>query len=236
MIGPYPCCSVVQGDCLELMKSLPDGCVDAVITDPPYGVNLGAKANNQRFDRLEYDSIEDSPQIVWWAANVVLPEAIRISKRVILTPGTRNIYAYPPATHVGSFFYPAASGCNSWGFSCWQPILYYGKDPHGGKGSKPDSTQSAEAAEPNGHPCPKPIGQWLWLMERTTMEGETIIDPFIGSGTTAVAAKKLGRHFLGFEISETYCEIARDRLARIDAQPSLFEPKPEQLSLNGGGE
>src|ERR1035438_5034670 len=39
-IGPYPCCSVVEGDCLELMKALPDGCVDAVITDPPYGMNL----------------------------------------------------------------------------------------------------------------------------------------------------------------------------------------------------
>jgi DNA modification methylase len=67
-----------------------------------------------------------------------------------------------------------------------------------------------------------------------TYESDMILEPFAGSGTTLVAAKKLGRHFLGFEISPEYCEIARDRLARTDAQPSLFHPKPEQLSLNGG--
>ena len=56
--------------------------------------------------------------------------------------------------------------------------------------------------------------------------------PLCGSGTTLVAAKKLGRHFLGFEISHDYCEIARKRMAEIDAQPSLFEkPKAEQLTL-----
>lgn len=230
-IGPFDCCSVVQGDCLELMKQLPDHCVDAVITDPPYGVSLGSRANNQRFDRIKYDSIDDSPQIVWFAANLVLPEMFRVSRRTVLTPGTRNIYAYPPASHVGSFFYPAASGCNSWGFSCWQPILYYGKDPYGGKGSKPDSMQSAEAAESNGHPCPKPIGQWQWLMQRSTLEGETILDPFGGSGTTGAAALNLGRHFLIFEISHEYCAIARDRIARVEAQPTLFEPKAIQEEL-----
>jgi DNA modification methylase len=232
-IGPYKCCSVVEGDCLELMKALPDGCVDACITDPPYGVSLGVKANNQRFDRLQYDSIEDSPQIVWWAANVVLPEMMRVARRVILTPGTRNLYAYPPPTHTGSFYYPAASGCNKWGFSCWQPILFYGSDPYGGTGSKPDSQQSTESAEHNGHPCPKPIGQWVWLMNRASIEGETVIDPFGGSGTTAVAAKKLGRHYLLFEISPAYVEIARKRIALVEAQPNLFQPKAEQLNMEG---
>lgn len=49
-LGPYDCCSVVQGDCLELMAALPDGCVDAVITDPPYGVNLGDVGTGQEID------------------------------------------------------------------------------------------------------------------------------------------------------------------------------------------
>ena len=70
-----------------------------------------------------------------------------------------------------------------------------------------------------------------WCILKSESDG-LILDPFCGRGTTLVAAKKLGRHFLGFEISEAYCEIARKRLAEIDAQPSLFEkPKAEQLTL-----
>jgi len=60
-----------------------------------------------------------------------------------------------------------------------------------------------------------------------------VLDPFLGSGTTAVAALKLGRHFLGFEISPEYCRIARERIARVEAQPNLFAAKPEQLTLGG---
>ena len=59
----------------------------------------------------------------------------------------------------------------------------------------------------------------------------SVFDPFLGSGTTAVAAKKLGRHFLGFEISPEYCKIAEERIALVEAQPNLFIPKPEQLGL-----
>ncbi len=68
------------------------------------------------------------------------------------------------------------------------------------------------------------IRQW-------TDEDDLVLDPFAGSGTSLIAAKKLGRHFLGMDISPEYCAIARDRLARIDAQPNLFEPQPEQLKL-----
>jgi DNA modification methylase len=80
------------------------------------------------------------------------------------------------------------------------------------------------------HPTQKPLAVMMWNVAQIG-NPDTILDPFCGSGTTLVAAKKLGRHFLGFEISPEYCDIARDRLARIDAQPNLFEPKPEQLSL-----
>ena len=82
-----------------------------------------------------------------------------------------------------------------------------------------------------GHPCPKPLSVMQWLINDATDLGGLVLDPFLGSGTTAVAAKKLGRHFLGFEISEEYCRIARERIALVEAQPSLFGQKPEQLSL-----
>jgi site-specific DNA-methyltransferase (adenine-specific) len=64
----------------------------------------------------------------------------------------------------------------------------------------------------NGHPCPKPILLFKWLMTAASNEAAIILDPFLGSGTTAVAAKQLGRKFIGIEIEEKYCRIAVDRL------------------------
>ena len=203
--------TIYHGDCREVLPSIH---ADVTLTDPPYGVKLGIKPNNQRFDRAQYSSFMDTPEVVIPLVNNVLSLCLAITKRVVMTPGVKNMFAYPRPSHVGSFFYPSASGCNSWGFSCWQPIFFYGKDPYGGKGSKPDSFMSTEAAEKNGHPCPKPIGQWKWLINRATLPGEVIVDPFCGSGTTLLAAKELECKAIGIELEERYCEIAAKRLSQ----------------------
>jgi site-specific DNA-methyltransferase (adenine-specific) len=100
------------------------------------------------------------------------------------------------------------------GFTTMQPILYYGKDYRAGKGALPSGKAVTEASEKNGHPCPKPIGAWSWLLDKVSQEGETVVDPFMGSGTTLRAAKDLGRKAIGIEISEEYCEIAATRLSQ----------------------
>lgn len=207
--------TVLQGDCLEVMKTFPDKSFDLVLTDPPYGVNLGYNAKNQKSlpTNRKYDIYEDTQENLEKLVAAFMPEALRIGKRVALTPGVKNMWLYPKPDHVGSFFYPAASGCNRWGFSCWQPIFYYGVDPYLGR-SRPDSTRSVEQTVQNGHPCPKPIEQMRWLVNRTSLEGDTILDPFMGSGTTLVAAKYLNRNATGIDISEKYCEIARNRLSQ----------------------
>ena len=203
------------GDCLEVLPTL--GRFDAVVTDPPYGVGL------------EYTSkTDDTADFV---ATVVVPiiEACRSkATRVSLTPGVKNMFLYPRPTHTGAIYYPAGAGMNSWGFTCWQPILFYGKDPYGGQGSRPDSFESTETAEKNGHPCPKPIGQMLKWVNRTTLHGERILDPFMGSGTTGVAAVKLGRRFTGIEIDPGYFDIACRRIEAALKQPDMFidPPKP----------
>lgn len=86
-----------------------------------------------------------------------------------------------------------------------------------------DSFSSTEAAEKNGHPCPKPLRQMQWLINRASKAGETVLDPFMGSGTTGVAAAGMGRRFIGIEIEPQYFETACRRIEQAYAQPRLFE-------------
>ena len=203
--------TLYHGDCRELVPLL--GRFDAIITDPPYGVYLGARANNNR-ERESYHGMLDGTDEVWTMLEGCWPIFTAATDRIILTPGLRLMFRYPTPKHVGSIFYPAGSGCNSWGFSCWQPIFYYGKDPYAGKGSRPDSFTSTEPAEINGHPCPKPIGQMTWMVNRGSLEGQTVLDPFAGSGTTGRACKDLGRKCVMIEREEKYCEIAARRMGQ----------------------
>lgn len=209
--------------------------VDLVLTDPPYGVMLGDKPNT--LNKGKYESFNDSPENVIPLVLEMLALTQRIATRTVMTPGVKNMFAYPKPAHCGSIYYPSGAGCNSWGFSCWQPIFYYGKDPYGGKGSRPDSFSSVEAAQKNGHPCPKPIGQWKRLLERVSLPGETVLDPFMGSGTTLVAAKQLGLRAIGIEIEEKYCQIAVERLRQpmlnferaADSRAAVEQQRQEDL-------
>jgi DNA modification methylase len=209
---------------LEILPTLTG--VDAVVTDPPYGVVLGSRVNNGR-ERDAYESFDDSPEALESIIRAAMPHMLRIARRCVLTPGVRNQWKWPTPTHVGAIFQPAGAGCNAWGFSCWQPIFYYGEDPFSGKGSRPDSFQCTEAAEKNGHPCPKPIGLWTKVLHRVSLEGETILDPFAGSGTTGVACLRTNRRFIGIEIDEHYAAIAAKRLARAEADVRNSLPFPE---------
>ena len=192
--------TIYHGDCREVLREVLRP-VDVVLTDPPYGIGES------------YLSVTDNRELVQMAVAVVNELRLTVP-RVVVTPGVKNLYIYEQPSHVGSFGYPAGCGLNPWGFTCWQPILFYGKDPYGGKGSRPDSYTSYEAAEKNGHPCPKPLGQWKWLLNRVTNAGDVVLDPFLGSGTTVLAAKDLGLTAIGIEIEEKYCEIAARRLSQ----------------------
>ncbi|NOX63204.1 MAG: site-specific DNA-methyltransferase [Chloroflexi bacterium] len=76
-----------------------------------------------------------------------------------------------------------------------------------------------------------PVALPRWFIKLFTLEGDVVLDPFIGSGTTAVAARELGRHFIGIDINPEYCELARERIAQI--QPQLFEIQDALLPENG---
>jgi site-specific DNA-methyltransferase (adenine-specific) len=72
--------------------------------------------------------------------------------------------------------------------------------------------RSSETADKTDHPCPKPYGWMAWAICLASEDGETVLDPFMGSGTTLRAAKDLGRKAIGIEIEERYCEIAAKRM------------------------
>jgi DNA modification methylase len=127
-------------------------------------------------------------------------------------------------------------GRNPWGFASFQHALFYGSAPDLNKGAKATAIYSTETAEKNGHPCPKPIGWMKWIIGLATRPGELIVDPFMGSGTTGVAAINLGRKFTGIEIDPEYFEIAHRRIrAALDAPDMFIEPpakiKQEALEL-----
>jgi DNA modification methylase len=214
------------GDCLEILPTL--GKVDAVVTDPPYGLGIG------------YESFNDTQENVKLIAEKWLPICINISGVVALTPGKVNEWLYPRPTWVLAWFANGHGG-TKWGFPCWWPVLVYGNDPYlkNGLGRRADSYFEKGAPDLDkvtGHPCPKSINVMNWLITRCSpFEGETILDPFMGSGTTGVACANLGRKFIGIEIEPKYFDIACRRIEDAYKQPRLFEdenPKYKEASLD----
>lgn len=214
----------ILGDCLEVLPTL--AIVDAVVTDPPYGVGLG-KDGPTAIGKTAYASFEDTPEYLRKVCVTAIEMCLERGWRIVMTPGNRNCFEYPPPDEIGAIFNPAGAGFSRWGFTTSQPILYYGKDPHS-PAKKPQAVLSTELSEKNGHPCPKPFKLMRWLVERASLPGETILDPFMGSGTTGVAAVKLGRKFTGIEIDPGYFDIACRRIEAALKQPDFFidPPKP----------
>ena len=212
------------GDCLEILPTL--GKVDAVVTDPPYGVGLGKIKS--RLGRDDGYSFEDTPENV---RDVIVPRftmALGLAKRGAVTPGHRCAWFYPAPYEIGCVYVPAGTGLGRWGFTTGHIVLFYGTDPL--KRQAANSFSCNAPAEKNGHPCPKPVEWMAWLVNRASLNGETILDPFMGSGTTGVACANLGRKFIGIEIEPKYFDIACKRIETAYSQPRLFDDLEDDKS------
>lgn len=209
-------CVIYHGDAKEVLAE--GGYWDLLLTDPPYGVsgeqNSKASPNAQR--KNDYSMFKDSPGYVQEFVIPIFQTALAMCRRAIVTPGNRCLTFYPPPTSFGCFWQPASVGLQPWGRADSQPIFYYGKFPHDSQSipGQKCSHHLVESPERNGHPCPKPIDAWRKLILCGSLPGETILDPFMGSGTTLRAAKDLGRKAVGIEICEEYAEIAANRLSQ----------------------
>jgi len=168
--------------------------------------------SKERLHKTRYDEFEDSEEYVKDVVIPIVRECIRVSERTIITPGSRCMLYYPKPTSFGCLHSESAKGMQMWGSMDAQPIFYYGRPFDIGKRIHRCSFKMNEQPSCKEHPCSKPIKLWKKIIEIRSKEGDLILDPFMGSGTTAVACKQLYRNYIGFEISKKYCEIAKRRL------------------------
>lgn len=199
--------TIYCGDCREILPELPK--VDLVLTDPPYNAkDIGTHSKKYDTCTMQVSDEEYSAFCREWF------ELTRIhAEGMIFTPGTRNLWNYPQAKWVLCWHKPGAVAYNrTGGFGIWEPILLYGDTRRFTEDFISQTPENLRPGPQREHPCPKNIKVWSWLIHNATESGAIILDPFLGSGTTAVCAKKLGRKSIGIEISEKYCQIAVERL------------------------
>lgn len=199
------------GDCLDVLPTLQK--VDAVITDPPYGVGF------------KYESHDDTPVgYEEWCRKWFSLCLATADGPVAISCGIGNITSWDRPDWVLCWHKPASMGRCPVGFNNWEPVLLYGK----AKRRIVDVFRAMILPDASlaGHPCPKPLAWAQWLVENLTDVGEALCDPFMGSGTTGVAAVQMGRQFIGIERDPSYFDIACERISRAVAQGQLFEPAP----------
>lgn len=211
------------GDCTNpamVSRLCPTEC-DVCLTDPPYGCGEA------------YVSHDDTQSALGTLAERFFPIARGLCKVVAFTPGIQNIRHYPHADWMLCWFYGVGVGRTPWGFTCWQPVCVWGKDPKlaHGDGCHPDgvnklmSKDDAEQNKATGHACPKPLSVWCWFLDRlTTKHGQTVYEPFSGSGTTIIACEQLGRKCYAIEIEPRYVDVAIRRWQKLTSK---------QATLNG---
>ncbi len=234
-------CTLYCGDSREILPTL--DLVDAVVTDPPYGVDLGncgdQRGGNHGMRHEGYASYRDSYENFVSEIVPAINASLDRAKRGVVWTGP-HIHEQRKPVAIGGVYCPAGSGRHPWGFKQFLPVLLYGASPtvSMGKGatcSTAIGSSELPTKDSKDHPVPKPVGWMMWSVKLASLPGEIILDPFMGSGTTGVACVKLGRTFIGIDIEPKYFDIACRRIEEACRQPDLFisapHPKAEQFAL-----
>ena len=223
--------TIYNADCREVLPTL--GPVDLVLTDPPYGIGY-AKYESHDDDPAKY---EELLQRVIPAAESLLDNGwfcvFQTAKLAYMWSqwfGNKWRLIALPKTFVQIL--PGKGPTWATDYALLWPIGEPKTEPGTGRDWYVCET-SDMSKRPKGHPCPRPLNGIKYLTGCLSVAGDLIIDPFMGSGTTLVAAKQLGRRAIGIEIEERYCEIAAKRLS----QEMLFididvAPKYEQETID----
>lgn len=211
-IGP---CRLINADCMDVLPTLAG--VDAVVTDPPYGVNLGKTAGTGGSHGMSFEAYSGYEDTYDNFVNQIVPRlnaALDAADRGLVWTGP-HIHEQRKPNVIGGVYCPSGAGRHGWGFKTFLPFLLYGNGPDIHLGAPfPTTMQSTEKPIPNGHPCPKPLGWMIWNVELTSRYEQDILDPFMGSGTTGVACIQTERQFIGIEKEPKYFDIACQRIQR----------------------
>ncbi len=225
-VSPDGSILLVNADCLDVLPTIPKGTVDAVVTDPPYGVGFAYESHDDT--RTGYED---------WCGKWFDACADAAGGNVLMSCGAVNVPMWArirPFKWQIAWLKPAAMGRSPLGFCNWEPMLLWGK----GSGDSVDVFTAAIVVDESleGHPCPKPLRWGEESVKRSAAKvGGCILDPFMGSGTTGVACVRTGRRFIGCEIEPRYFEIAVKRIERaLRDKAEMFpemRPVAEQRQL-----
>ena len=207
---------VICADCLPILRDLPDDCVKLVFADPPYNFGVPYKSYDDNQDPVYYEE---------WCKSWFI-ECRRIAQRVIITPGHGNLWMWGRIEKpwgVGCWYKPGNPASSVLGWCCWEPWLYWCKDYKYLGGPDVIRATVTNQQDTGEHPCPKSLNLLLQLVEKATKPGDLVLDPFMGSGTTPVAAKRLGRRWIGIEMEMDYVKTAELRLKALDYVVDLFQ-------------
>lgn len=193
------------------MREFKDKEFDLCLTDPPYNAkHIGPNKREYSLGQMQLPEAEYKLFCKTW-----FDEAIRISRSLVFTPGIANTHNYPQPFWQVAWHKPASVSFNRMGgFNAWEPIFCYGEVTKARLGQDyiKFNTLNFNKGLEKKHPCPKPLGLWKFLITKFSKEGEIIIDPFHGSGTTGKGCLELKRRFLGIDINPNYVDIADKRI------------------------
>jgi DNA modification methylase len=212
--------TLIEGDCLQVLPAL--GRVDAVVTDPPYGIGESVKASKRTASakgdaRWTNRKCTDYARSDWDMAVPDLSWITSLDCEAIVWGG--NYFGFPAQSKWlvwdkqtdGADFADCELAWTNLGGAVRRFVWLW-------------SGFRKQQPEERWHPTQKPVALMRWCIEQT--KGATILDPFMGSGTTGVAALQLGRKFIGVELDSAYFDIACKRVSEAWSQPRLFdEPK-----------
>lgn len=210
-----------QGDCLALMKEMPDKSVDLVITDPPYGINF---VSNYR--QHTYDKIENDDKLSW--LDEFVDECFRVLK------DNTAIYCFCSWHKIDVFKQAFQRKFKIKNIIVWEknntsmgdlkgsyaPKHEFCLFAHKGRrllnGFRFPDVIKAKRTGNKYHPTEKPVDLTELFVNASSNEQEIILDPFMGSGSTGVACVNTGRNFIGMEIDGGYFEIAKKRIEEAE--------------------
>ena len=219
------------GDCLEILPTLPK--VDAVVTDPPYG---DAATHGKHLSKITLKNGEPAGQALGFEG-ITKEQAIDLARQwtekaarwVVFTCEWKYAHALDEAgllIRLGIWRKPDGSPqfTGDRPGTGWEAVAIchrQGKKRWNG-GGKHAFWHWPKGQNDSGHPTGKPVGLFTDFVADFTEPGETVLDPFMGSGTTGVACANLGRKFIGIEMETKYFDIACERIAAAYAQGRMF--------------